>query len=248
MSELRAEHLTIRYRSVTAVWDVSLSVGSGEILTIVGRNGAGKTTTLSAIAGILRVTDGRIFLDGADITASGTHERVRKGISLVQEGKRIFRRLSVQDNLVLGAYAQRGSHRATLHTLGEVYERFPMLAERRRFVAGSLSGGQQQMLAVAQALVAKPRFLLLDEPSAGLSPLVAHQVFEIVQQLAQEGLGIILVEQLVDEALELAHQILVLDVGRILASGAPTGIDVWATLRGEGTLQGVLDRRGKQGE
>jgi len=169
--------------------------------------------------------------DGEDITNASVHDRVRHGISLVQEGKRIFRKLRVEENLILGTYALRGSRRAAVKQIHDAYDRFPILAERRKQPAGALSGGQQQMLAIAQALVARPRILLLDEPSAGLAPTIAADVFGVVDALRHEGLGIVLVEQLVEDAIELADEVVVLDVGRVIASGAPEQVDVYEKLR-----------------
>ncbi len=228
---LRVEQMAVGYGSMTAVWEISLEVSPGELVTIIGRNGAGKTTTLGAVAGILKPMKGRILFEGDDVTRTSPHERVARGISLVQEGKRIFRKLRVEDNLVLGTYSLPGSRRRNLKTIEEAYSRFPILAERRDQQAGSLSGGQQQMLAIAQALLAHPKVLLLDEPSAGLAPVVAAEVFEVVGGLRNEGLAIVLVEQLIEDAIELADHVIVLDVGRVIASGPPDQVDVAAKLR-----------------
>jgi branched-chain amino acid transport system ATP-binding protein len=228
---LQVEQLAVGYGQMTAVWDMSLEVSAGQVVAIIGRNGAGKTTLLSAVAGVLKPTKGRIVFEGQDITRTSPHERVVRGISLVQEGKRIFRKLSVEDNLVLGTYSLPGSRRKTLKAIDGAFSRFPILAERRAQQAGSLSGGQQQMLAIAQALLAQPKVLLLDEPSAGLAPVVTAEVFEVVGQLRDEGLAIVLVEQLIEDAIELADHVIVVDVGRVIASGPPSQVDVAAKLR-----------------
>ena len=217
MSDLVVENLAVNYGSVRAVWDVSLRVSPGQVVTILGRNGAGKTTTLSAIAGILAARSGLILFGDENITRAKPHDRVRKGISLVQEGKRIFRKLKVEENLLIGTYALRGPRRVATDQIDEIYERFPILGERRKQLAGALSGGQQQILAIAQALVARPAVLLLDEPSAGLAPSIAADVLHIVSELRQEGLAIILVEQLIEDAIDIADEVIVLDVGRVLA-------------------------------
>jgi len=231
VTELVVDQLAVGYGSITAVWDASFAVSAGKVVAIIGRNGAGKTTTLGAVAGVLKPAKGRILLDGEDITRTSPHERVVRGISLVQEGKRIFRKLTVEDNLVLGAYTRPGSRRSAVKHIEEAFDRFPVLGERRGHPAGGLSGGQQQMLAIAQALVARPKILLLDEPSAGLAPVVAADVFAVVDQLRREGLGVVLVEQLVEDAIELADHVVVLDVGRVIAAGLPSEVDVMGMLR-----------------
>jgi branched-chain amino acid transport system ATP-binding protein len=209
--------LQVAYGDLVAVWDVSLRLVPGRITALVGRNGAGKTTLLSGICGLLPARSGGVALDGQDITNLPPWRRVRRGLSIVQEGKQVFRDLSVHDNLRLGLRgrrSRRGGDEAAV--LDGLYERFPVLGERRGERAGALSGGQQQMLAIATALAARPRVLLVDEPSSGLAPVITDQVFEHLDRLRAEGLAILLVEQLVDELLGgVADDVVVLERGRV---------------------------------
>jgi branched-chain amino acid transport system ATP-binding protein len=217
---LEADGISAGYGDLQVLWNVSLTVERRNISVLLGRNGAGKTTTLRAIAGLNRITRGKLRLRGEDVTSVPTHARVRRGIAMVQEGKRIFRRRTVHENLLLGGYAL-GLRRRTLSArCDEVYERFPMLRGRASTTAGSLSGGQQQMLAIAQALLARPEVLMLDEPSAGLAPTVVKDVFDTVVELSRDGLGVLLVEQAVEDAMQVADHVTVLDVGRVVVSGA----------------------------
>lgn len=213
------------YGGLTVLHDVDLKVESGRLQVVLGRNGAGKTSLLSAIAGLLpTVRTGTISVDGRDITGLPAHKRAAAGIGLVQEGKRIFRKRTVEENLLLGTYSAPGwSMRSTARkqALAAAYERFPILEEKRTDRAGGLSGGQQQMLAIAQALAAAPSVLLLDEPSAGLAPAIRAEVFETARKLRDEGLAVVVVEQLVDVALDVADSVAVLDSGRIVSSGPP---------------------------
>jgi branched-chain amino acid transport system ATP-binding protein len=216
MGELTVTGLTAGYGDITAVWDLDLTVSAGQIVALLGRNGAGKTTTLHAIAGLLPASRGTVTLGDTDITRFAPYRRVSAGIALVQEGKQIFRHLTVEENLYLGAYARRIRRRHMHRHLDEQYERFPMLAERRKAKAGSLSGGQQQMLAISQALLAEPSVLMLDEPSAGLAPAIVIEVFDVVSRLRDQGIGVLLVEQLADRALAIADDVIVLDIGRVI--------------------------------
>jgi|HigsolmetaAR206D_1030411.scaffolds.fasta_scaffold01377_3 branched-chain amino acid transport system ATP-binding protein len=213
---LQVRNLATGYGDIRAVWDVSLRVHSGEITVLLGRNGAGKTTTLRAIAGLNRAEAGSIVLRGRDVTGMPPHERVRAGVSLVQEGKRIFRRRTIEENLLLGGYTRGLSKRKLTAELDPVYEMFPVLAQRRHVVSGQLSGGQQQMLAIGQALMARPSLLMLDEPSGGLAPSIVAEVMDTVVRLKESGLGILLVEQAVTAAFEVADRVTVLDVGRVV--------------------------------
>ncbi|MFC5751324.1 ABC transporter ATP-binding protein [Actinomadura rugatobispora] len=207
--------LQVAYGDLVAVWEASLQLMPGRITALVGRNGAGKTTLLSGICGLLPTRSGSVALDGRTITGLPPHRRVRLGMSIVQEGKQVFRDLSVHDNLRVGLRGRR-SRQDDATILEELYERFPVLGERRRQRAGALSGGQQQMLAIATALAARPRVLLVDEPSSGLAPVITDQVFELLDRLRAEGLAILLVEQLVDELLGgIADDVVVLDRGRV---------------------------------
>jgi len=203
------------YRDVVAVHSLGVSVEPGSVTALLGRNGAGKTTTLHAIAGLLPV------MAGSDIGSVPAARRAGLGLSLVQEGKRVLRGMSVDQNLVLGAYSARIS-RSELESRKEAaYARFPALVKKRAHAAGSLSGGQQQMLAIAQALMSHPRILMLDEPSAGLAPAITGQIFETVVRLRDEGVGILLVEQSVEFALGCANRVCVVNLGRNVFEGTP---------------------------
>jgi branched-chain amino acid transport system ATP-binding protein len=216
---LIVEGLRLGYGDLTVVWDVSLEVHPGRTTALVGRNGAGKTTLLSGIAGLLKIKAGSVKLHGEDITKLPPWKRAHRGIVLVQEGKRILRTLTVEENLALvlnGMKVPRGQHAARYD---EAYERFPVLSERRTASAGSLSGGQQQMLAIAQALVAKPSVLLIDEPSSGLAPVVVIEILKIIDQMKSDGIGILLVEQLLAEVLSgVAQDVVLLERGKVVLS------------------------------
>ncbi|TDC95595.1 ABC transporter ATP-binding protein [Actinomadura sp. 7K507] len=209
--------LRVAYGDLVAVWEASVRLAPGRITALVGRNGAGKTTLLSGICGLLPARSGSVVLDGRDITGLAPWRRVRGGMAIVQEGKQVFRDLTVHENLrvgLRGRRSRRGGGEAAV--LEELYERFPALAGRRGHRAGALSGGQQQMLAIATALAARPRVLLVDEPSSGLAPVIIDQVFELLDELRADGLAILLVEQLVDELLGgIADDVVVLDRGRV---------------------------------
>ncbi len=207
--------LSAGYGKATALYDVSLSVGDGEIVAILGPNGAGKTTLVNSIAGVLRPTAGSVTLDGVDLLSVAPHEINAQGVALVPEGRRIFARMTVAENLDIGAYTRqaRQDHDSTL---AWVHEIFPRLGERRNQVAGTLSGGEQQMLAIGRALMSKPRLLLLDEPSLGLAPIIVQGIFEVLREVNEAGVSILLVEQNAVEALELAGRGYVLEEGRIV--------------------------------
>ncbi len=216
---LVVDGLASGYGDLQVLWNVSLNVEAGSISVLLGRNGAGKTTTLRTIAGLNRVTAGSITMRGEKLTQLAPHARTRRGIGLVQEGKRIFRRRTVHENLLLGGYVLGLSRKKLSARCDQNYDRFPMLRGRAATTAGTLSGGQQQMLAIAQALMADPAVLMLDEPSAGLAPSVVTDVFDTISALRAEGLGVLLVEQAVEDALRVADRFAVLDVGRIVVSG-----------------------------
>lgn len=225
MTMLHVEGLGGGYQDLIVLRDVDLEVEAGRLQVVLGRNGAGKTSLMSAIAGLLpTVRSGTVAVNGRDVTRLPAHKRAAAGVGLVQEGKRIFRKRTVEENLLLGTYSASGwSMRSTTRkdALAAAYERFPILEEKRTDRAGGLSGGQQQMLAIAQALAADPSVLLLDEPSAGLAPAIRAEVFATASRLRDEGLAVVVVEQLVDVALDVADSVAVLDSGRIVSSGPP---------------------------
>lgn len=220
---LEVRGLRVGYGDLTAVWAADITAAAGRTCAVVGRNGAGKTTLLKGIAGLLNTDDGAVLLDGADLSGLPAHERARRGLALVQEGKRVLRSLTVQENLRMGLFARTRRRRGSRGDRGafdEVFERFPVLAERRSQLAGDLSGGQQQMLAIAQALIIRPKVLMVDEPSSGLAPIVVQEVFDVITGLKQEGIAIILVEQLVEDVLsDVADDVVVLEGGRVVNSG-----------------------------
>jgi branched-chain amino acid transport system ATP-binding protein len=211
--EVRA--LSSGYGSAQALWDVSLSVGEGEIVALIGPNGAGKTTLVNTLAGILPAWQGEVVLEGTDLTALPTHAVCSAGIAVVPEGRQVFADMTVADNLDMGAY-HRGARRFRDESYRLVCEIFPILAERSRQLAGSMSGGEQQMLAIGRALMARPRLLLLDEPSLGLAPVIVESIFGVLRRINQEGMSILVVEQNVVEALELASRGYVLEQGRVV--------------------------------
>jgi branched-chain amino acid transport system ATP-binding protein len=213
---LEAVGLSAGYGDLQVLRDVSLQVWPGRLSALLGSNGAGKTTTMRTMSGLNRASGGTIRLLGQDVTALAPEERVSRGLGFVMEGKRLFHRRTVEENLLLGGYTRQRSRRGLRRRADAMYERFPMLAQRRRSRAGELSGGQQQMLAIAQALMAEPRVLLLDEPSGGLAPIIVKQMLQIVQELKAEGLGVLLVEQAAEEAVRIADHVTVLDVGRVV--------------------------------
>lgn len=213
---LEVDGLAAGYGDLKVVWDVSLRVHPGRVTALLGRNGAGKTTTLRAISGLNKVMSGRVRLDGEDVSGVAAHKRVRRGMAYVQEGKRVFHRQTIEQNLMLGGYT-RGVRRTALHgEVERIYELFPILADKRTAPAGSMSGGQQQMLAIGQALMSRPRLLLLDEPSGGLAPVIVNEVMERVAELTETGLGVLLVEQAVEAALSVADHVTVLDIGKVV--------------------------------
>jgi branched-chain amino acid transport system ATP-binding protein len=215
---LELDGIGVAYGAAQALWDVSLRVGEGELVCVVGPNGAGKSTLINAVAGLNRVCAGRLSFAGVDLTRLAAHRFCRAGIAIVPEGRRLFTGMSVRENLELGSLApQAKAHRA--ESLGRVCELLPALATRLDLPAGALSGGQQQMVAIARALMARPRLLLLDEPSLGLAPAIVLEMFAIVRELHRSGTAILLVEQNVAMALEVATRAYVLDEGRIVAQG-----------------------------
>lgn len=221
MPVLELESVHVYYGPIHALRGVSLTVERGEIVTLLGANGAGKTTTLRSISGLIRPARGRIALEGQNIAGLPPHEIVKLGVGHVPEGRRIFPRLSVEENLALGAFTIT-DRQEIRRRLEEVLQLFPRLAERRRQQGGTLSGGEQQMLAIGRALMMQPRIMLLDEPSMGLAPVLVESIFEVIQRLNQQGTTILLVEQNARMALEVAHRGYVLETGSIVLEGPAT--------------------------
>ena len=217
---LKVSALEVAYGAAPALWGVSLEVKGGELLSVVGPNGAGKSTLINTIAGLLRARSGRIELDGSDITRLPPHRFCAAGIALVPEGRRLFTTMTVRENLELGSLLPAAkAQRAT--SLERAIALFPVLKEKLTAPAGALSGGQQQMVAIARALMTRPKLLLLDEPSLGLSPLVVRDLFAAIRRIGSDGMTMLLVEQNVATALQIAHRVCVLEEGRIVAEGAP---------------------------
>ncbi|KAI5915358.1 ABC transporter ATP-binding protein [Thauera sp. 2A1] len=215
---LQLQNLQIAYGGIQAVKGISLEMYSGELVCLIGANGAGKTTTLNAIGGVLPVAGGEIHYAGDKINTVPAHKRLRRGIALVPEGRGIFTRLTVEENLRMGAYT-RNDKDAIESDLERVYTMLPRVKERLPQVAGTLSGGEQQMVAIGRALLSRPKLLLLDEPSMGLAPLVVEKIFEVVQTVAKEGVTILLVEQNANLALEFAQRGYVMESGKITLTG-----------------------------
>ena len=213
---LKIENINTHYGPIQALHDVSLDVNTGEIVTLIGANGAGKTTLMMTICGDPQATSGRILFDGEDISALPTSKIMQKGLAIVPEGRRVFSRLTVEENLYMGAYFRK--HDEAKHTLDHVLELFPRLKERFHQRAGTMSGGEQQMLAIGRAMMSKPRMILLDEPSLGLAPIIIAQIFDIIEQLRNEGVTIFLVEQNANQALRIADRGYVLENGRVVLS------------------------------
>ena len=217
---LEVERLQVAYGDATALWEVSLMVGERELVAVVGPNGSGQTTLVNAIAGLLPARGGRLRLAGEDLTRIPPHAISGRGIAIVPEGRRLFGGMTVEENLEIGCYTP--SSRVTRDAgLERVYAMFPVLQSRRRQMAGTLSGGEQQMVAIGRALMAAPRLLLLDEPSLGLAPAIVDQVFEVVEALHRAGTAVLLVEQNVGRALSVASRAYVLAEGRVVSEGPP---------------------------
>src|SRR5574344_1429081 len=215
---LEFKNVSTYYGKIQALHDVSLHINEGEIVTLIGANGAGKTTLLMTLCGDPKPQSGQVLFEGQDITQWHTAKIMRGDIAIVPEGRRIFSRLTVEENLSMGAFFVDKAEQAEL--LAEVYELFPRLKERLTQRAGTMSGGEQQMLAIGRALMSKPRLLLLDEPSLGLAPIIIQQVFQIIEQLREEGVPIFLVEQNANQALKLADRAYVLENGHIVMQGS----------------------------
>ena len=223
MPMLEVDNIHTYYGNIHALKGVSITVEEGEIVTLIGANGAGKSTTLWTISGLLKPRQGKVFLEGEDLTDYKAHEIVYKGVAMVPEGRRIFSKLTVAENLDMGAY-RRSDRAGIAEDLERVFNLFPRLKERRNQVAGTLSGGEQQMLATARALKARPRLMLLDEPSMGLAPVLVEDVFEAIQEINRDGTTILLVEQNAHMALQIAQRGYVLQTGEIVLSDTAAGL------------------------
>ena len=217
MSLLEVQDLHVYYGSIHAIKGISFHVEKGEIVTLIGANGAGKSTTLNTVSGLLKPRDGSVFFDGSSIVGVPAHKIVGKGMALCPEGRRIFAQLSVEENLEMGAFTRPGSE--IKDSMERVYEKFPRLKERYKQTAGTLSGGEQQMLAMGRALMSKPDLMMLDEPSMGLAPILVDQIFEIIKKLHKNGTTILLVEQNAQMALSIADRAYVLETGKIVNEG-----------------------------
>lgn len=214
---LNVQGINVYYGNIHAIKDVSFHVEAGEIVTLIGANGAGKSTTLKTISGLLRTRTGEIMFDGQDIRTTAPHRIVGMGLAHVPEGRRVFLSMTVEENLEMGAFTRPVL--GVSASLADVYQRFPRLHERRRQVAGTLSGGEQQMLAMGRALMSRPRLLMLDEPSMGLAPILVEQVFDIIRELHEAGTTILLVEQNARMALSIADRGYVLETGSVVLEG-----------------------------
>ncbi len=216
---LKVENLVVRYGMIEAIKGISFEVNDGEIVTLIGANGAGKTTTMHTISGLLKPAEGSILLDGVDITKIPAHKIVAMGLAQIPERRRVFASQTVEENLDLGAFTRKDKE-GIAQDLERVYTLFPRLKERKKQLAGTLSGGEQQMLAMGRALMAKPKILLLDEPSMGLSPLLVKEIFRIIEEINKQGTTILLVEQNAKMALAIADRAYVLETGKITLEGS----------------------------
>lgn len=223
MALLEVKQLQVHYGVIKALDGISFEVNKGEIVTLIGANGAGKTTTMQSITGLIPISSGTVTYNGQDITNMPCHKIVNLGIAQVPEGRRVFQELSVYDNLVMGAYSQKDKSKIK-QSISEIYECFPRLEERKNQMAGTLSGGEQQMLAMGRAMMSNPELLMLDEPSMGLSPLLVDQVFDIIKTFHERGTTILLVEQNAGKSLAISDRAYVLENGKIALSG--TGADL----------------------
>lgn len=218
MAMLTVTDLQVYYGVIQAIKGISFSVNQGEVIALIGANGAGKTTTLHTVTGLIQPRAGKIEFEGKDITKMPAHKIVSLGMAHVPEGRRIFQQLTVLDNLKLGAYTRKDKKKIA-DTLEMVYRRFPRLEERKKQIAGTLSGGEQQMLAMGRALMSEPKIIVMDEPSMGLSPLFVTEIFDIIREISQGGTTVLLVEQNAKKALSIADRAYVLETGKIVLSG-----------------------------
>lgn len=218
MALLKVENIKVYYGNINAIKDISFEVNEGEIVTLIGANGAGKSSILNTVAGLIKPKSGEILFDRQSIIGIPAHKIVSKGMALCPEGRRVFQQLSVKENLEMGSYTRPASE--VSESLEKVYELFPRLKERYKQIAGTLSGGEQQMLAMGRALMSKPRLMMLDEPSMGLAPILVEQIFDIIKNLHEAGTTILLVEQNAQMALSIADRGYVMETGRIVTQGA----------------------------
>jgi branched-chain amino acid transport system ATP-binding protein len=216
---LTVEGLTLAYGNVVVCRDITFHVDEGEVVTLIGSNGAGKTTTMSAVAGLIPVKAGRIEFDGTDVTDLPAHRRVQLGLTLVPEGRHVFPFMSVRENLMMGAFRHRENRKTKTTSVNEILERFPLLARRADSNAGTLSGGEQQMLVVGRAMMSRPKLLCLDEPSLGLAPLIVAEIFAIIKEISAQGTTVLFVEQNAQYALRTAERGYVLQTGNMIAEG-----------------------------
>lgn len=216
---LKVENLNVHYGNIHALKEISFEVQKGEIVTLIGANGAGKTSTLQAISGMIPSSSGNITLKGQPITHIEASKLIPLGMAHVPEGRRVFAQMSVEENLELGAYTIKDKKQIA-SDIEKMYKRFPRLKERRKQLSGTMSGGEQQMLAIARALMSRPEIILMDEPSMGLAPILVQEIFEIIKEINEEGTTVLLVEQNANRALQIAHRAYVLETGEIVLSGA----------------------------
>lgn len=222
MALLEVKNIKVYYGNINAIKDISFEVNEGEIVTLIGANGAGKSSILNTVAGLIKPKSGEIIFDGQGIIGIPAHKIVSKGMALCPEGRRIFQQLSVKENLEMGSYTRPANE--VSESIEKVYELFPRLKERYKQIAGTLSGGEQQMLAMGRALMSKPRLMMLDEPSMGLAPILVEQIFDIINNLHKSGTTILLVEQNAQMALSIADRGYVMETGRIVTSGTGKGL------------------------
>ena len=222
MALLEVKNIKVYYGNINAIKDISFEVNEGEIVTLIGANGAGKSSILNTVAGLIKPKSGEIIFDGQGIIGIPAHKIVSKGMALCPEGRRIFQQLSVKENLEMGSYTRPANE--VSDSIEKVYELFPRLKERYKQIAGTLSGGEQQMLAMGRALMSKPRLMMLDEPSMGLAPILVEQIFDIIKNLHKSGTTILLVEQNAQMALSIADRGYVMETGRIVTSGTGKGL------------------------
>ena len=215
---LKLSNLKVNYGMIQAIKGISFKVEEGEIIALIGANGAGKTTTLHTVSGLLKAREGSILFNGKELTKTQPHKIVEMGMAHVPEGRRIFQQLTVYENLILGAYT-RSDKKEIAENLEMIYKRFPRLEERKKQIAGTLSGGEQQMLAMGRALMSNPKIVLMDEPSMGLSPLLVSEIFDIIQSINKSGTTVLLVEQNAKKALSIANRAYVLETGKIVLEG-----------------------------